>query len=206
MPEELLEYSVERRPGQTGKHTRNLQERIQDFWSYVNKNGPIPKHCPELGPCWQWTAGVMKSGGYGQFNINHKMWRTHRLSHILKHGPIADGMNVLHKCDNPRCVRPDHLFLGSYKDNMDDMTKKGRARHLSGNESPVAHLTEATVFQLKVAWATGSFRKAELARMFDTDRSAVGKIIAGQLWKVVPNPPNWPGPRGTLGRSWKHVI
>lgn len=193
MPEELLEYHITRYPGQTGKHTRTLQQRIADFWSYVNRNGPTPPHCPELGPCWPWTGGVLKSGGYGQMNINHKMWRCHRLSWIIANGPIPDGMTVCHKCDNPPCVNPSHLWLGTHQDNTTDMIQKGREKHPSGEAHNSSKLTEANVYSLKKLWITGEFPKAHLGRIFNIDRGHVGMIIKGTLWKTVPNPPGWPG-------------
>lgn len=70
--------------------------------------------------CWNWTRGLTK--GYGQF----QRFRAHRFSYELYVGKITDGMSVLHRCDNPKCVNPDHLFLGTQDDNMKDMQRKGR--------------------------------------------------------------------------------
>lgn len=93
--------------------TRTLEER---FWEKVDKTGD----------CWEWT-GFKNRQGYGQFQVSTKNGQpAHRVSFELANGKIPDGMHVCHKCDNPPCVRPDHLFLGTPSDNMKDMVKKGR--------------------------------------------------------------------------------
>lgn len=96
------------------------------FWSKVDKDGPIPPHRPALGPCWIWT-GYCKPNGYGSFALHRVATHAHRFAFAQEYGPIPIGKHVLHKCDNPPCVRPTHLFLGTAKDNMDDCREKGRA-------------------------------------------------------------------------------
>lgn len=103
-----------------------MRIRLGSFWSNVNKDGPVPEHMPELGPCWVWTAGRFACG-YGQFAKGRPSRYAHRISWALANGPVPDGLWVLHKCDNRPCVRPDHLFLGTHADNMRDMVEKGRS-------------------------------------------------------------------------------
>ncbi len=98
---------------------------VQRFWIKVNKNGSVPKHCPELGQCWEWQFSKYKNG-YGKFSHLRKSNYTHRISWELKNGEIPKGLCVLHKCDNPCCVNPDHLFLGTIGDNNHDRDVKGR--------------------------------------------------------------------------------
>ena len=96
-----------------------------DFWSFVNRNGPIPVHVPEIGPCWLWT-GTPDDHGYGRFCLNGRQVGAHRVSWILTNGLIPEGQHVLHHCDNPPCVRPEHLWLGTALDNAHDRQAKGR--------------------------------------------------------------------------------
>lgn len=97
---------------------------IARFWSKINKHGSIPTHCPELGNCWEWNAGLF--AGYGAFSHHSKSRYAHRTSWELAFGEIPERLFVCHKCDNPLCVNPAHLFLGTAKDNTQDMVKKGR--------------------------------------------------------------------------------
>lgn len=75
--------------------------------------------------CWEWQ-GQRNHRGYGDFSIVYKRWKAHRYSWFLANGSIPDGMKVLHRCDNTSCVRPDHLFVGTQKDNVHDAIQKGR--------------------------------------------------------------------------------
>ncbi len=105
------------------------------FWSKVDKNGPTPVHCPEVGQCWVWTAFRKPNNGYGTFKGEGGKRGTIILAHRFSYSMLADipnGMRVLHRCDNPACVRPEHLFLGSQKDNVHDCIAKGRHVNPSG--------------------------------------------------------------------------
>lgn len=110
------------------------------FWSKVDKAGPVPTHLPHLGPCWLWT-GHNKKGAWPYGAIRTKangVWSysvAHRVSWELHNGPIPSGLWALHRCDNPLCVRPDHLFLGTAKHNTADMKAKGRSKFGGGRGS-----------------------------------------------------------------------
>jgi hypothetical protein len=100
------------------------EKTVARFWAKVNRNGRTVR--PELGPCWEWTAGKF-SNGYGAFAESHKKQRkAHRVSYALAVGDIPPGALVCHRCDNPSCVRPEHLFAGSDRDNVIDCVQKHR--------------------------------------------------------------------------------
>lgn len=97
---------------------------IARFWNKVNKEGPVPFHAPHLGPCWLWT-GYRGKFGYGIFAADGRRVKAHRVSRLISTGENTT-LHVLHDCDNPACVRPNHLRSGTPKDNSDDMVAKGR--------------------------------------------------------------------------------
>ena len=96
------------------------------FWSKVDKAGPVPVHRPDLGPCWLWT-GSPNHNGYGRGYFFGQNMGAHRVSWIINRGKIPFRKQVLHFCDNPPCVNPNHLWVGSQRDNFRDMVTKGRA-------------------------------------------------------------------------------
>lgn len=105
--------SSHRRPADMNRWPkRTLAER---FWEKVDK----------LGECWVWTAH-RNALGYGVFGANRRSVLAHRMAWTLERGPIPNGLIACHHCDNPACVRPDHIFLGTHRDNAVDMTRKGR--------------------------------------------------------------------------------
>src|SRR5512138_3094264 len=118
-------------------------ELAERFWSHVDRTGD----------CWEWSANRLPSK-YGLFNVRlGKSVLAHRVAYELAKEPIPDGMCVLHRCDNPPCVNPDHLFLGTDADNTRDRVQKGRAA--SGERNSQAKLTPALVMAIRRAAARG---------------------------------------------------
>ena len=139
---------------------------------------------PETG-CWEWTAG-RSSTGYGVFDVAGSSRGAHRFSYELNIGPIGEGLCVCHRCDNRKCVRPDHLFLGSYADNMRDMGAKGRKACQKGSNNNLARLTEDEVRLIKAALPRlGHGGQRFLARWFGVTHETIYDIRAGRNWAHV---------------------
>lgn len=145
---------------------RSVEER---FWAKVQKTDS----------CWNWTAG--KNKGYGQFKVFGKMILTHRFSYELHYGAIPAEMLVCHRCDNPVCVRPDHLFLGTHIDNMNDREQKGRSTF--GVKNGNAKLTEEKVKEIRVL----NLSRGEIAERYGVSQVQIGRIRSGKQWKHIIN-------------------
>ncbi len=143
------------------------------FWSKVDKSGPVVRS--ELGPCWVWTGFCAKYNGYGKLRVKNGALVAHRVSWELHFGAIPDGKKVLHRCDNPPCIRPDHLLIGTHEDNMRDMSVKGRAS---------ARLTADQVREIRAALARGE-KKSALAARFGTSQQNMTSIAKGSSWRWV---------------------
>lgn len=140
--------------------------------------------------CWIWT-GALGRKDYGLFGTNGKTMRAHRLSYIFYIGEIPDGLFVCHKCDNPRCVNPDHLFLGTCLDNNRDMRTKGRDKPRQGTENWKAKLTNEQV----IAIFYDPRKQAEIAAEYGVAVTKVSAIKTKACWKHVvgnlDNPGRW---------------
>lgn len=155
------------------------------FWAKVDKGGSVPVHCPERGQCSVWTEHTAEAG-YGQFCLRRGEFRlAHVVSYALTNGPVPPRAHVCHHCDNPPCVRPDHLFLGTAADNSADMFAKGRQgpRH-PGSERANARLTEEQVKAIRAVLPYFG-RDAGLAREFGVSQTTIRKIFAGRAWRHV---------------------
>lgn len=132
--------------------------------------------------CWEWLGSERRRGrGYGQMKIAQKSYFAHRVSYEIFCGPIDDGKFVCHRCDNPKCVNPDHLFLGTHQDNVDDQVAKGR--QVKGTVNGRAKLTEDDVLAIRAA--EGVLQK-DLAAQFGISRQQVSNIRNGILWADIP--------------------
>jgi hypothetical protein len=148
------------------------------FWLRVNRNGPVPPHRAEIGPCWVWMGSSTRNG-YGQISSLGRKIATHRLSWELAYGQIPSGLQALHRCDNKRCVRPDHLFLGTALDNRHDCIAKNRDNH--GERHGNAKLTWATVREMRTRYLRGQ-TTVEISWRFSADRKQVWEIVTGRRW------------------------
>lgn len=139
------------------------------FWERVRKSAG----------CWLWIG--QRAGDYGEMRVGERRERAHRISWQLAYGPIPDGLFVCHTCDNRRCVRPDHLFLGTPADNSRDMSYKGRAAH--GERNPSAKLRAAEVVLIREKFALGGHTLASLGREFGVTPVAIRHIVHGRNWR-----------------------
>jgi hypothetical protein len=163
------------------------------FWSRVDRNGPIPEHRPDLGPCWVWTGSKLWSG-YGTLTFHGRSYRVTRFAYVLAYGSLADDDWVLHHCDYPPCVRPGHLFTGDHAANMADMRKKGRgwrgprpkmAAERRGTGNPGAKLTDALVIEIRRRVASGE-RQAHVARDLHISNATLSNVIHRKSWSHIP--------------------
>lgn len=142
-----------------------------------------------VGECLIWTGVLNKPGGYGQITIAGRRVRVHRLVWESEHGPITDGLSVLHRCDTPACVRVEHLFLGTQADNIRDAISKGRMRgaHAGGAGPGEANgravLTDDAVREIRRRRASGE-RVCDLARAFSVSSHAIHYVTHGG-WRHV---------------------
>jgi len=136
--------------------------------------------------CWNWEAGVT-SMGYGWFYDGNRMILAHRFSYEEKYGKIPDGLLACHKCDNPRCVNPDHVFVGTQKDNMRDASRKNRLPRLNpakGEQNGNSKLTNRQVEKIKIALENGT-KGFVLAKEYRVHHSVIYGIRDGKSWRSV---------------------
>lgn len=153
------EAQLERETGTT----RLTPSQIAYFWSRIDRSGD---------GCWNWTASLNREGGYGRFQINGKQTLGHRLAYELTYGPIPANMIVCHKCDNRRCCRPDHLFLGTSRDNALDAVRKGRLPHTAG-----ILLTADEIREIVQAYEGGE-SQVSIASRYGVSRYSIWRVVS----------------------------
>jgi predicted DNA-binding protein (UPF0251 family) len=147
--------------------------------------------------CWTWTANT-RNGRYGAFHMFDRDVMAHRASWLLHRGEIPDGMCVCHKCDNPICVNPGHLFLGTASDNMRDMSRKGRGgvakgarngkstkpeKTPRGESAGQSKLTNEQVMALRADGRLSGLSQRKLAEKYGITQATVWNILNGNTWK-----------------------
>jgi hypothetical protein len=130
--------------------------------------------------CVEWV-GSRNTGGYGHLMVHGKLRTAHRVAFEIAHGPLPEGAHVLHRCDNPSCINPEHLFLGTHCENMADMKTKGRNISFQGERHACARLTEEIVVRIR----QDCRRHPEVAADYGVSRSTVAMIRRRKIWKHV---------------------
>lgn len=182
-------------------HRMRGRSLVDRFWAKVDRRGE--------GECWPWKA-FRDGDGYGKIQSERKALGAHRVSWQIHHGSIPVGLSVLHRCDNPPCVNPAHLFLGTTADNSADCVAKGRQacglqngahthperrprgdssgarlhpeRFKRGESHYRSKVTAEQVRSIREQWASG-VTGMELSRRFGIARTTIGHIVAGRSWK-----------------------
>ena len=130
--------------------------------------------------CWVWT-GCKNTDGYGRTMRNGKNIGVHRLMFILQFGEIPKGKLVMHTCDNPPCINPAHLKLGTHDENMQDMTDKGRRARFPGELNPSVKLTHQEVDKIRALVSEGLYAK-DIAPLFGVSMATIYHIKNGRIW------------------------
>ncbi len=146
---------------------RSAEERL---WRRVEKSDD----------CWTWQGATIR--GYGALMVDHRTTYAHRLSWELANGPIPPGLLVLHHCDNPPCVRPDHLFVGTQLDNIRDAAAKGRT---SSGEGRSNRKVSADDVRLMRRLHEDGLNSIQLAKLFPIGSRTIRKILTGKNWRHV---------------------
>lgn len=160
---------------------KSAQKRVDKFWSKVDKTDK----------CWLWIA-FRNPKGYGQFKPpgqNPKL--AHRVSWEMVNGKIPPGMFVCHKCDNPPCVNPEHLYIGTPADNTRDMKNRGRQQWFGnydrrGSRNYAAKLTEVDIPIICIMNKKLGLSPTEISRKFDVNATTIVRILSGAGWAHVP--------------------
>lgn len=148
---------------------------VDDFWAKVDRSSP--------DGCWPWLAGK-SSRGYGSFHFGNRVVSAHRFAYEQTHGPLPEGLSVCHRCDNPICCRPEHLFAGTPAENSADMTAKGRAvGHPGLNYQAV--LTADQIREIRAAYAPRVVTCRALADRYGISPMAVHRIVTGRAYADV---------------------
>lgn len=160
----------------TGLPCRTFEQQIPYFWKLVEKRGACD--------CWLWKGSKHKEG-YGRWRFAGKFISAHRYSFILHYGEIPSSVLVCHTCDNPPCCNPDHLFLGTKKDNADDRDRKGRNINRLGDEHGNSKLTAHSVRIIRSSYRPFIVTSKMLARRFGVSQACIKFVLARRNWRHI---------------------
>ena len=153
------------------------QGDIDRFWSHVDKSGD----------CWEWKCRRDKAG-YGRFALGRERKRAHRISYLITHGEIPQGLFICHHCDNPGCVRPEHLYAGTRLQNKADCVARGRHKLppvMRGEAHPRSKLTKQQVIEIRRRYKEGGITYANLGSVYGMSKRTIEHIVRGRSWQHV---------------------
>lgn len=158
----------------TSKETKFTQRPVEPrFWAKVDKT---PGHGPN-GDCWLWTGNLNKDG-YGMLSVAGRLTRAHIISYEMHNGPVEKGLCVCHFCDVRECIRPDHLWLGTPRENAADMAQKGRAAVIYGEANHASRLSEVQAQGI----LSDTRKQSVIAREYGVSPATVCMIKKGLRW------------------------
>lgn len=149
------------------------EKELASFWSKVTKSDG----------CWIWN-GYKNQDGYGRMVVNERLVMTHRIAFAIHHEQPLKRL-ILHSCDNPACVNPSHLSVGSQKENVADMDAKRRRYISKGEEIHCAKLTDEMVLKIRHLKEASNIRVAAISRMFNVSHRTIRLVILRETWKHV---------------------
>lgn len=176
LPEEMASLAAGRRCGII-QRKRGKAFKVLLFEDWILSQVII------VNDCWEWQGNRMWLG-YGDFVFKGKHVRAHRAFYGYYVGPIPDGMMVCHKCDNRPCCNPDHLYLGTHKDNMRDMIEKGRGNMLPGERNQNAKLKNAYIPEIRKLYGEG-WSQREITEKYSVAQTTIGRALRGVSYSKI---------------------
>lgn len=151
-----------------------IKNKSEDVWKRIYKRNE--------NDCWEWE-GYKDKDGYGTIHLEYKTRRVHRIVYELTYGSIPNRLYVLHKCDNPSCCNPNHLFIGTVQDNSDDQKRKRRTT--VGDKHGRSKLTEKNILEIKRLYNTGDYYQSDLGKLFNISHQEISRIINNKRWRYL---------------------
>jgi len=148
---------------------------FERFWLFVEKR---------KSGCWEWDGYIEKSSvGYARFKFKGRRLGAHHWSYEFAYGPVPKGFWVLHHCDNPKCVRPSHLYVGTRDDNAKDAVRRNRTAR--GERHGMAKLTRDNVQEIRKLYRTGRYTQRKLAEMFGVTQCPITRVLNHTGWRNI---------------------
>jgi len=150
------------------------KNKREDVWKKIDKRGE--------DECWNWLDRL--SNGYGQMRFNNKAYGAHRFVYEEVYGMIPEGLFICHKCNNPSCCNPNHLYAGTQKDNQKQMVNEGRSA--KGEMQSLSKLTTRDILKIRSLYSTNEKNQIELGKIFGVDNATISDITRRKTWKHIP--------------------